>query len=125
MAIETSFYPDVAYSAKEAITESDVVMLVMPANAHKMALEATADYLREGQAVIISSHASFGALYLSRLLAERRVRAPTIAWGTTLTTGRKTSPTEVSVNSRRSKIALRFFLSATCRGHRRDERRTA
>ncbi|MGO4781288.1 hypothetical protein AB4084_37970, partial [Lysobacter sp. 2RAB21] len=70
-----------------------MVMLAMPGNAHKMALEATAEHLREGQPVIISSHASFGALYLSRLLAERGIRAPIIAWGTTLTTGRRASPT--------------------------------
>ncbi|GAU86833.1 D-octopine dehydrogenase [Bosea sp. BIWAKO-01] len=106
MAIEANFHPGVAYSAGEAITESDVVMLAMPANAHKMVLEATADHLGEGQPVIISSHASFGALYLSRLLAERRIRAPIIAWGTTLTTGRKISPTEVRVNSLRSKIDI-------------------
>ncbi|SFI15034.1 opine dehydrogenase [Bosea sp. OK403] len=105
-AIETSFQPRIASSAKEAVTESDVVMLVMPGNAHKMALEATAAHLREGQPVIISSHASFGALYLSKLLAARGVRAPIIAWGTTLTTGRKTSPTEVGVNSLRSKIDI-------------------
>jgi opine dehydrogenase len=63
-------------------------------------------HLRDGQPIIISSHASFGALYLSRQLAARGVRSPIVTWGTTLTTGRKTSPTEVAVNSVRSKIDL-------------------
>lgn len=105
-AIETSCRPRIAQSAKEAVTGSDVVMLAMPGNAHKLALEATAEHLRADQPVIISSHASFGALYLSRLLAERGVKAPIVAWGTTLTTGRRTSPTEVTVNSLRSKIDI-------------------
>jgi opine dehydrogenase len=105
-AIEASFHPRIAASAEEAVTNADVVMLVMPGNAHKMALEATARYLRPGQPVIISSHASFGALYLSKLLAERGVKAPIIAWGTTLTTGRKRSPTEVEVGSLRSRIDI-------------------
>lgn len=103
-AIEASFRPRVARSATEAITDADVVMLAMPGNAHKLALEAIALHLRDAQSVIISSHASFGALYLSKLLAKRGVRAPIIAWGTTLTTGRRTSPTEVVVNSLRSRI---------------------
>lgn len=105
-AIEASFHPRIASSAEEAVTNADVVMLVMPGNAHKMALEATARHLREGQPVIISSHASFGALYLSKLLAARGVRAPIIAWGTTLTTGRKQTPTQVNVGSLRSKIDM-------------------
>ncbi|QEL26606.1 NAD/NADP octopine/nopaline dehydrogenase [Bosea sp. F3-2] len=105
-AIETSFYPRIAGSAAEAVANADVVMLAMPGYAHKMAFDAVAPHLREGQPVIISSHASFGALYLSRLLAARKIQVPIIAWGTTLTTGRKVSPTEVAVNSLRSKIDL-------------------
>ncbi|MGO4403350.1 NAD/NADP octopine/nopaline dehydrogenase family protein [Bosea sp. RAF48] len=105
-AIETSFHPRIAGNAADAVATADVVMLAMPGYAHKMAFDAIAPHLREGQPVIISSHASFGALYLSRLLAARKIHAPIIAWGTTLTTGRKVSPTEVAVNSLRSKIDL-------------------
>lgn len=105
-AIETSFHPRIAASAEDAVTTADVVMLAMPGYAHKLAFDAIAPHLREGQPVIVSSHASFGALYLSRLLAARKVRVPIIAWGTTLTTGRKASPAEVAVNSLRSKIDL-------------------
>lgn len=105
-AIEASIRPRIAASAEEAVASADVVMLAMPGYAHKLAFDAIAPHLREGQPVIISSHASFGALYLSRLLAARKLRTPIIAWGTTLTTGRKVSPTEVAVNSLRSKIDL-------------------
>jgi opine dehydrogenase len=105
-AIEASFRPRIAASAQEAVTGCDVVMLAMPGNAHKMALEAIAAHLRDGQPVVISSHASFGALYLSKLLAARGFKAPIIAWGTTLTTGRKTGQDTVNVGSLRSKIDL-------------------
>jgi opine dehydrogenase len=105
-AIESSFNPRIAGSAAEAVASAEVVMLAMPGYAHKMAFDAIAPHLREGQPVIVSSHASFGALYLSRLLAARKASLPIIVWGTTLTTGRKLSPTEVAVNSLRSKIDL-------------------
>lgn len=105
-ALDLSFQPQIASSAEEVIAGSDVAMLAMPGNAHRMAIEAIAGNLRDGQPTIISSHLSFGALYLSRLISERGIKAPIIAWGTTLTTGRKKGPTEVGVNSVRSKIDL-------------------
>ncbi len=105
-ALDLSLHPQIASSAEELIAGSDVVMIAMPGNAHRMAIEEIARNLREGQPTIISSHLSFGALYLSRLLSERGIKAPIIAWGTTLTTGRKQGPTEVGVNSVRSKIDL-------------------
>ncbi len=105
-AIEATCDLRVAHSVQAAVGDADVVMLAMPGYAHKLAFDAIAPHLQDGQSVIISSHASFGALYLSRLLAERRLRLPIVAWSTTLTTGRKTSPQEVTVNSLRSKIDL-------------------
>ena len=105
-ALDLSFHPEIASSAEEVITGCDVAMLAMPGNAHRMAIEALARNLRDGQPTIISSHLSFGALCLSRLLSERGIEAPIVAWGTTLTTGRKQDPTGVSVNSIRSKIDL-------------------
>ena len=105
-AIEASFLPRIAASAEQAVGEADAVMIAIPANAHKMVFEAAAEHLRDGQPVIVGSHASFGALYLSKLLAARGVHAPIVTWGTTLTTGRKSSPTEVAVASLREKIDL-------------------
>lgn len=105
-AIEASFHPRIAASAEEAVVDTDAVMLAMPGYAHKLAFDAIAPHLKQGQPVIISSHASFGALYLAQLLAARKISVPIIVWGTTLTTGRKASPTEVAVNSLRSKIDL-------------------
>jgi opine dehydrogenase len=105
-AVEGEFVVRVASSCADAVNEADVVMLALPANGHKLAIDAAAPHLRAGQPVIFSSHASFGALYLSRLLAARSVRAPIVAWGTTLTTGRQESPTEVNVATVRQRVDM-------------------
>jgi opine dehydrogenase len=117
-AIEGSFTPRIAASCADAIQNADAVLVALPGYGHKSVLEAAAAHLREGQPVIISSHTSFGALYLSRLLVARGVRVPIIAWGTTLTTGRQPSLTEVSVATVRQKIDLATVPdSATEAGH--------
>lgn len=105
-AVEGEFSPRVAASCAEAVAQADVVMLALPGYGHKAVLDAAAPHLRAGQPVIISSHLSFGALYLSRLLATRGVEVPIIAWGTTLTTGSQPSLTEVFVSTVRQKVDM-------------------
>jgi opine dehydrogenase len=105
-AIEGTFTARIASSCADAVQNADAVMVALPGYGHKSVLEAAGAHLREGQPVIISSHTSFGALYLSKLLAARGVRAPIIAWGTTLTTGRQPSLTEVDVATVRQKVDL-------------------
>ncbi len=67
----------------------DVIIVCVLGNGHRAVFEALAPVLRSGQSVIISSHASLGALYLSRLIAERGLDVTVIAWATTLTGGPK------------------------------------
>ena len=105
-AVEGTFHPGVASDAADLVESADVVLVALPGYGHKTAFDAIAPHIRPDQAVIISSHASFGALYLSRLLAERGVSVPIVAWGTTATTGRQPSFVEASVNTVRSKIDL-------------------
>jgi len=105
-AIDGSFTPRIASSCADAVQNADAVMVALPGYGHKSVLAAAAAHLRQGQPVIISSHTSFGALYLSKLLAARGIQAPIIAWGTTLTTGRQPSLTEVNVATVRQKIDL-------------------
>jgi opine dehydrogenase len=105
-AIEGTYHVRVAGSCADAVADGDVVLLALPANGHRLALTAAAPHVRPGQPIIISSHASFGALYLSKLLAERGVRAPIVAWGTTLTTGRQESPTTVNVATVRQRVDM-------------------
>lgn len=103
-AIEGTFPVRVARDCADAVTNADVVMIALPGYGHKLALDQAAPHLRDGQTVIVSSHASFGALYLSKLLAARGVSVPIVVWGTTLTTGRLRSPTEVAVATVRQKL---------------------
>lgn len=106
-AIDGSFHPGVAGDAAELVTKSDVILLALPGYGHKTVLDALAPHLRQDQAVIFSSHASFGALYLGTKLAERGVSLPIVAWGTTLATARQQADyVTVNVNTVRSKIDL-------------------
>ena len=117
-AIEGTFHPRVASDCAEAVANADVLMVALPGNGHKSVLDAAAPHVRDGQPIIISSHMSFGALYLSRLLARRGIRAPIIAWGTTLTTGRQESSTEVNVSTVRQRVDMATLpLSALDQGH--------
>ncbi|WP_204325136.1 hypothetical protein, partial [Stenotrophomonas maltophilia] len=71
----------VARDCADAVANADVVMIALPGYGHKLALDQAAPHLREGQTVIVSSHASFGALYLSKLLAARGISLPIVVWG--------------------------------------------
>ena len=104
-AIEARFAPGVAEDAAE-LARADVVMLALPAYGHRAVIEALAPHLRRDQPVIFSSHASFGALHLARLLAARGVSAPIFAWGTTAVTGRRRGAASVAVNTVRAKVDL-------------------
>jgi opine dehydrogenase len=65
----------------------DVLMVCVLGNGHRRVMEAIAPYVRVGQVVIVSSHCSLGALFLSRLLALRGVAATIAAWATTVIAG--------------------------------------
>lgn len=103
-AIEAMVPVRIARDCKDAIADADVVMIALPAYGHKMVIDAAIPHLREGLPVIISSHSSFGALYLSKQLAERKVRLPIVVWGTTLITARQRGPTEIYVATVRNKL---------------------
>ncbi len=102
---EAEFSPEIAQSAKELVDQSDALILALPATGHKSVMDAIAPHIRDGQHVIVSSHASFGALYLVARLAERGVSAPVTAWGTTIVSGRRTD-NAVRVNTVRAQVDL-------------------
>ena len=105
-AIEGEFHPKVAADAQALADYAEVLLIALPAYGHKTVMDALAAHIREGQTVIISSHASLGALYLSKLLAERGVTVPIVAWGTTVTTGRQLDNTRVQVNTVRARVDI-------------------
>ena len=105
-AVEGRFHPRVAASAADLVDGAEVILVAVPAYGHKAIFDALAPHLRAGQRVLISSHASLGALYLSRLLADRGLVLPIVAWGTTVTSGRQPSPVEAQVNTIRGKVDI-------------------
>ena len=105
-AVEGRFSIAVAASCAEALEGAGVVFVALPANGHKLVMDAAAPHLKEGQTVIVSSHTSFSGLYLSKLLARRGVTVPIVAWSTTVTAGRQTSDTEVNVSVVRAKVDM-------------------
>jgi len=105
-AIEGSFKPAVATSAEALVAGADVVLIALPAYGHKHVFDRIAPYITATQTVIVSSHASFGSLYLSRLLAARGITVPIVAWGTTLVSGRQTGAAKVQVNTVRKTVDL-------------------
>lgn len=102
--LEGEFYPAVAADPAQLAADNDILLLVVPGYAHKTVMDALVRYIRPHHIVIISSHASLGALYLARELADREVTIPIIAWGTTLTTGRQQDLCSVQINTVRSQI---------------------
>jgi opine dehydrogenase len=105
-AIEGAHSPRVADSAAQLANENDVLIIALPGYGHKSVFDAIAPHIRNGQHVIISSHMSLGAVYLTGLLADCGITAPVTAWGTTAITGRRQSGTEVRVNTVRRLIDL-------------------
>lgn len=104
--IEGEFRPDVARSCKGALEGADAVLVALPANGHKLVMDAMAPLLSPGQSVIISSHASLGAFYLSRLLTEREMEIPIVALSTTILRSRRTGPSAVRIATIRSKVDI-------------------
>jgi len=102
--IEGEFKPAVANDAAHLAAENDILMLVVPGYAHKTVMDALIPHIGPHHSVIISSHASLGALYLRRELARRGRTIPVIAWGTTLITGRQPDTCSVQINTVRSQI---------------------
>lgn len=103
-AIAGEFRPRVAHTAAEAIEHADVILVAAPAWGHRAIFDEIAAHAHANATVIVSSHTSFGALYLSQKLCERGHDIPIAAFGTTVTTGRRTGPGRVRVTNVREKV---------------------
>ncbi len=105
-AIEARFAPGIATSAAQLAAENDVLLVALPAYGHKAVMDSLVPHVGLRHHVIVSSHASLGALYLAGKLSQRGLSVPITAWGTTAVTGRRPSPTEVRVITVRSLVDL-------------------
>src|SRR5581483_1132622 len=116
-AVAGTFHPRVANSCADALAGAEAVLVALPGNGHRVVFDAMAPHLSSDQIVLISGHLSFGALYLAARLAERGVTTPIVAWGTTVTTGRRRSDAQVHVNNLRKQVDIAALPpSAAARG---------
>lgn len=98
--MQGAFTPQWVESARKMVLDTDVIILCLPSNGHKRVLEDLAPHLQQHHTVIISSHASFGALYLRKL----NNRPLIVAWGTTVATARRQKNLRVHINTIRQAI---------------------
>ena len=117
-ALHHKFVPAIASSAQQLVRESDVLIVALPANGHKQVFDALAPHLvsstsasstsNSAKHIIVSSHASFGALYLSQILhklnSHRHHQHTITSWGTTVCTARRTSGRIVDIKTIRKSV---------------------
>jgi opine dehydrogenase len=102
--LKCSIRPVIARNCAEAVDKADAVIVAVRGSGFRAVLDTLAPHLKSNQTVIISSHSSFAALYLHRLLAGLGVELPIAAWATTALTARKNGPRSVHISGMRSKL---------------------
>jgi opine dehydrogenase len=132
-AMKHEFVPRIAESSQQLVNDNSVIIIALPANGHKMVFDEIAPHLVDSisiplspsqgpprnKHIVISSHASLGALYLSNLLLqysdeEDQYQSTTpksstlaiTAWGTTVCTARRPSGHQVDIKSIRKSVDL-------------------
>ncbi len=60
---------------EEAVENTDIIMVVVPAIGHRFLAEQCAPYLRDGQIVILNPGRTFGAIEFRQVLREKKVTA--------------------------------------------------
>ncbi len=104
-ALEGSFNPTVCTSVED-LANQDVIVLALPAYCHRSILDRLSPLLEERHFVIISSHLSFSALYLSKILAERGLTIPIVAWSTTIVTCKPRGLNQYNIGVIRDKVDM-------------------
>ena len=105
-ALQHEFLPRIISNAQQLVNESDILIVALPANGHKNVFDALIPHLSSlgsnKKHIIISSHSSLGALYLSRCLYQLNSNhCHTItSWGTTVCTARRLRSSSSSSSGR-------------------------
>ncbi|MBS0340716.1 MAG: NAD/NADP octopine/nopaline dehydrogenase family protein [Proteobacteria bacterium] len=104
--LEATMPVKVADGAGELAQFADVLLLAIPLNGHRSAMDAVLPHLRAGQMVIVSSMGSLSALYLYEAAIGRGVPISVASFGTTVLTARRQGPAEVRIMTRRTKVGV-------------------
>lgn len=104
-----------SYRVEEALRGADVIMVVVPATAHRFIAQQCAPHLKDGQTVILNPGRTFGALAFAQALKEFGCQAAvTVAETQTfLYASRVTGPGQAKIFRIKNSIPL-----ATVRAHR-------
>jgi len=92
--------------APENLSDMDMLIFCLRGNGHKYAMDRVAPHILPGQIVLISSHCSLGALYLSRLLRKRAITVPVLAIATTFAGGAIAQDGRVHVTYQRTEVDI-------------------
>lgn len=104
--VNKTFTLNIANSAKELAENHEVLIFALPVNGHKSTIDAISPYLHENHHIIISSYASFSALYLQNILNQRSLCLPISAWNTTALTAKLYTKDTLTINTIRNAIEM-------------------
>ncbi|GLS87141.1 opine dehydrogenase [Cypionkella aquatica] len=96
----------IAQDLATALDWAEVVVLAMPANGHRAALDAVLPRLRADHTIIISAQLSLGGFYVHQALTARGVSALVMAWGTTVVLGRALGADGVQIGGLRRRVEV-------------------
>lgn len=105
-ALEVTLRVGHANSAQELAEFSDVILIAVPLNGHRIVMDALLPHLRSGQLVLVSSMASLSSLYLFEAARSRGVRVSVASFGTTILTARLKEPGQVNIMTRRGNVSV-------------------
>lgn len=103
---EGSVSIDRVNNAEDTVSAADVVIICLPVNAHRQAIDAALPSLRSGQTVIVSSMGSLSALYLRERARNLGVDLVVASFGTTALTARRVSEDKVNIMVRRPSLGV-------------------
>ncbi|HET9024970.1 MAG TPA: NAD/NADP octopine/nopaline dehydrogenase family protein [Burkholderiaceae bacterium] len=104
--LEGRFDVEVANDVRALCAAADLVLVAVPANGHRLVIEALVEHLDERHEVIVSSMASLSSLVLREALQARGRDVTVGAFGTTAVTARRESPTQVRVMTQRATLGV-------------------
>lgn len=92
---------------EEALAEVDIIMVVVPANAHHFMAAEAAPYLRAGQIVVLHPGRTGGALEFLHVITQQGVRDVTVAEAQTLIyAARNNNPAQVTIYGIKNSIPV-------------------
>jgi len=93
---------------KAAVEDADIIMVAVPANAHRDVASALAGLVRDGQIIILNPGRTGGALEVRNIFQQKGVKADVILAEaqTFLYTSRHTSPTSAHIFDVKNEVAL-------------------